>query len=42
MRFVILSLLIIALFTGCTFDKMADKTSTPPPDVLKLSEVSLK
>lgn len=41
MRFV-LSLLILALFTGCNFDKMADKISPPPPDVLKLSEVSLK
>lgn len=42
MRFVLLSLLIIALFTGCNFDKTADKTNTPPPDVLQLSEVSLK
>ncbi len=40
-RFVLLSLLILALFTGCNFDKTADKTSTRPTDVLQLSEVSL-
>lgn len=41
MRFVLLSLLIIALFTGCNFDKTADRTNTSPPDVAQWSEVSL-
>lgn len=41
MRFVLLSLLILALFTGCNFDKTADKTNTPPLDVSQRSEVSL-
>ena len=42
MRFVLLSLLIIVLFTGCNFDKTADKTNTFTPDVTERSEVSLK
>lgn len=41
MRFVLLSFLIIALFTGCNFDKTADKTNTFTPDVTQHSEVSL-
>ena len=41
MRIVLLSLLILALFTGCNFDKTANKTITPPPDVTQHSELSL-
>lgn len=41
MHFVLLSFLIIALFTGCNFDKTSDKTNTSPPDVIQSSKVSL-
>lgn len=41
MRFVLLSFIIIALFTGCNFDKTSDKTNSFTSDVTQHSEVSL-